>query len=260
MSENQSVIVERAGPVASVELNRPAVLNAFNRDLRCSLRDILQLLANDATVRAVVLTGAGNAFSSGADLKAEPPVADQTQQQLLEEYGPGLLAISEMPKPVIAVLDGPAVGIGLAYALVCDLRVMSESAYLQAPFNRIGLLPDGGLSWLLPRLLGSARAFEFIVDAVKLSAAECLQLGVANRVVADGAARAAALAWAQTLAEQPALAIAATKQALRGAAGSDYRTAIELEAELQAPLVDSADFREGVLAFREKRPAKFQHR
>ena len=260
MSASGSVIVERAGPVALVELGRPAVLNAFNRELRCQLRDTLQALAAEAAVRAVVLTGAGGAFSSGADLKAEPPVAEETQAQLLEEYGPGLLAIAEMAKPVIAALEGPAVGIGLAYALISDLRIMGESAYLQAPFNQIGLLPDGGLSWLLPRMLGYARAFEFVVETAKFSASQCLTLGLANRVVADGAARQAALEWAEALADRPALAVAATKTALRAAALGDYRAAIALEAELQAPLIDSADFREGVLAFREKRRAKFHHR
>lgn len=260
MRQSGPVIVERMASIALVELDRPAVLNAFNRELRCQLRDTLEMLAADKAIRAVVLTGAGRAFSSGADLKAEPPVAEETQAQLLEEYGPGLLAIAEMPKPVIAALDGPAVGIGLAYALVCDLRVMGESAYLQAPFNQIGLLPDGGLSWLLPRMVGYARAFELVVDAAKLSASECLRLGLANRVVADGAVKQAALDWARLLAERPALAVAATKHALRAAALGDYRAAIALEAELQTPLVDSADFREGVLAFREKRPAKFHHR
>jgi len=260
MSESGPVIVERNDAVALIELNRPAVLNAFDRELRCQLRDALQALGNDAAVRAVVLTGASGAFSSGADLKAEPPVAGQTRQQLLEEYGPGLVAIADMPKPVIAAVDGPAVGIGLAYALVCDLRVMGESAYLQAPFNQIGLLPDGGLSWLLPRLLGYAHAFEFVVEAAKLSAAECLALGVANRVVADGSAKAAALAWAHALAARPARAVAATKRALRAALASDYAAAIAAEAELQAPLVDSDDFREGVTAFREKRSPRFTHR
>jgi 2-(1,2-epoxy-1,2-dihydrophenyl)acetyl-CoA isomerase len=246
--------------VALVTLTRPEVLNAFDRELRCGLRDNLHSLGVDSGVRAVVLTGAGRYFSSGADLKAGAPTSSETRSQLLDEYGPGLMAIAEMPKPVIAALDGPAVGIGLAYALGCDLRVMAEDAFMQAPFNSIGLIPDGGLSWLLPRAMGYSRAFEAVVDAEAIAAADCLRLGLANRVVAAGTAREEALDWAARLAARPTLAIAASKRALRAGSVGSYEAALALEAELQAPLVESADCAEGIAAFLEKRPPLFRGR
>ena len=137
MTSTDSVITELVGTTALIKLNRPDVLNSFNDEMRCALRDSLRELGSDASVRAVVLTGEGRLFSAGADLKAGLPDGARARSQLLEEYNPALTCIAEMPKPVIAALVGPAVGIGLAYALVCDLRVMAESAYLQAPFNDI---------------------------------------------------------------------------------------------------------------------------
>ncbi len=260
MSGTDSVITGRLGATALIKLNRPDVLNAFDAGMRNALRDALRAAGADAGVRAVVLTGEGRLFSAGADLKAGLPDAAQAHSQLLEEYGPALTAIAEMPKPVIAALDGPAVGIGLAYALICDLRVMAESAYLQAPFLDIGLLPDGGLTWLLPRSLGYARAYEFVAESQKLDSAQCLALGLVNRVVADGTAIAEALDWADALAQRPALALAATKKAMRAASGSTYAQTLVTEAELQGPLVESRDCAEGIAAFIEKRPPKFSGR
>ncbi len=257
MTRTDSVIIDRVGTTALVKLNRPEVLNAFDATMRCTLRDALETLSTDAGVRAVVLTGEGRVFSAGADLKAGLPDAAGAHAQLLEEYGPALTAIAEMPKPVIAALDGPAVGIGLAYALICDLRVMAESAYLQAPFNDIGLLPDGGLTWLLTRLLGYARAYEFVAESRKLDAAQCLDLGLVNRVVPDGRTISEALSWADALARRPAMALAATKQAMHAALSSTYAQALRIEAELQGPLVESKDCAEGVAAFVEKRPPRF---
>ena len=257
MTSTRSVITERVGTTALIRLNRPDVLNAFDATLRKLLRDTLQALGEDADVRVIVLTGEGRLFSAGADLKAGVPDAAQARAQLVDEYGPALAAIADMPKPVIAALDGPAVGIGLAYALISDLRVMAESAYLQAPFNDIGLLPDGGLTWLLPRFLGYGRAFEFVAESRKLDATECLNLGLVNRVVADGRAVAEALAWAEALAQRPALALAATKKAMRSALGGTFEQALLAEAELQGPLVESRDCAEGIAAFIEKRPPKF---
>ncbi len=137
---------------------------------------------------------------------------------------------------------------------------MAESAYLQAPFNDIGLLPDGGLTWLLPRLLGYSVAFDFIAESRKLDAAQCQDLGLVNRVVADGSAVTEALAWADSLSQRPALALAATKKAMRAALSSTYEQSLLMEAELQAPLVESEDCAEGVAAFIEKRLPKFSGR
>jgi 2-(1,2-epoxy-1,2-dihydrophenyl)acetyl-CoA isomerase len=261
MAATEHVRLERHGAVTVITLDRPDVLTAFDSAMRCGVRDALQASASDAAVRAVVLTGAGRLFSAGADLKTGAPTAEEARAQLLQEYGPGIVAITQMPKPVIAALNGPAVGIGLAYALACDLRVIAEGAYLQAPFNTIGLLPDGGLSWLLPRLLGYGRAFELVVESRKVDAAQAFALGLVDRVVPDGAAVREALTWAQSMAQGPALAIAATKRAFREAlAGGDLAAALEREAELQAGLVESADCAEGIAAFREKRDPRFSGR
>lgn len=260
MTGTHSVLVERANSTALIRLNRPEVLNAFDAPMRSALRDAIQAAEQDADIRAVVLTGEGRFFSAGADLKAGTLNATQAKTQLLEEYGPALTAIADMPKPVIAALDGPAVGIGLAYALICDLRVMAESAYLQAPFSDIGLVPDGGLSWMLPQMLGYGRAFEFAAESQKLNAKQCLEFGLINRIVSDGSAVSEALEWAETLARRPALALAATKKAMRAALGGTYTQALVTEAELQGALVESQDCAEGIAAFIEKRPPKFSGR
>jgi len=258
MADTSTILFERIGSVALIRLNRPHVLNAFDGVMRCALRDTLADVGADDAVRAVIMTGEGRLFSAGADLKSTQPTAQQTRAQLLEEYGPALQSITAIPKPVIAAINGPAVGVGLAYALICDLRVMAQSAYLQAPFNAIGLLPDGGLSWLLPHALGYARAFAFVTGARRLDAAECLSLGLINRIVPDGQAVTAALRWANDLAAGPAAAIAATKRAMRAGCNADYGQALATEADLQAPLVASADFAEGVAAFRAGRDPKFK--
>lgn len=260
MAERSTVVVERVGSTALIKLDRPEALNAFDAPMRRALRDALLGAGRDPDVRAVVLAGEGRAFSAGADLKAGAPSPEDARSQLLDEYGPGLDAIAEMPKPVIAAVDGPAVGIALAYVLTSDLVVMAESAYLQAPFNDIGLLPDGGLSWLLPRALGYARAFELVVESRRLEAAECVALGLANRVVGEGAAAGEALAWAERLAARPALAVAATKQAMRAGRVCDRARSLAIEAQLQASLVASADCAEGIAAFLAKRAPRFEGR
>ena len=258
MSDSQTVLFRQEGAVAHITLNRPEVLNAIDGEMRLALRDALESVAKDASVRVVVLTGRGRFFSAGADLKAARPSAEDTTRLLLEEYGPGLRAIVEMPKPVIAALNGPAVGIGLAYALASDLIVMGENAYLQAPFIKLNLLPDGGLSWMLPRALGYRRAFEFVADAQELSADRALELGLVNRVVHGDRVLPEAEDWARALCARPPLGLAAAKQALRRNATEDYAGSMEVEARLQGPLVESDDSEEGFTAFLEQREPRFR--
>jgi len=226
--------------------------------IAAALRDILLSVAEEEAVRAVVVTGSGRFFSAGADLKASRPSSEDTTRLLIEEYGPGLRAIAEMPKPVIAALNGPAVGIGLAYALASDLIVMAESAYLQAPFIKIGLLPDGGLSWMLPRALGYQRAFEFVAEAQTIAADRALELGLVNRLVADERVLSEAEDWAESLCARAPLGLAAAKQALRLNAGSSYAESLVTEARLQGPLVASDDCAEGFKAFLEQRKPQFR--
>jgi 2-(1,2-epoxy-1,2-dihydrophenyl)acetyl-CoA isomerase len=262
MSTSEVVRSSRHGAVALVELNRPEALNAFDHALRAALARALADALADPAVRAIVLTGAGRAFSAGADLKVGPDGASgaRTRQLLEEEYRPSLMAIVESPKPVIAAVSGVAAGIGCAYVLASDLVVMGESACLTLPFSSIALVPDGGLTWLLAHALGHRLAFQFAAEAERIPAARCAALGLANQVVADAEVRDAALRWAARLAARPALALAHTKRLLREAPAVDFRTAFSREAEVQAECVDSPDFAEGVRAFLEKRAPRFGER
>lgn len=260
MSGSETVLFQRLGAVARITLNRPEALNAIDEEMRLALRDELQSVAADESVRAVVVTGSGRFFSAGADLKASRPSAEDTTRLLLEEYGPALHAIAAMPKPVIAALNGPAVGIGLAFALTSDLVVMAQSAYLQAPFIKIGLLPDGGLSWILPRALGYPRAFEFVVDAQSIAADRALELGLVNRVVNDDSVLSEAQDWAHALCARAPLGLAAAKQALRRHAASGHEQSLRTEALLQGPLIETDDCEEGFKAFVEQREPRFRGR
>lgn len=252
-----TVQYERQGQVAIITLNRPDALNSFNQEMRADLVEATTRARHDNDVRVVVLTGAGRCFSAGADLKQGFRDGAAVQQALVEEYKPSLMNLHDMQKPVIAAVNGFAAGIGLSYALVADLVVMGESAFLLSPFSTIGLIPDGGATWLLARSVGHRRAFQLAAEAGRLPAAQCLELGLANRIVADDRVAVEAADWAQALALRAPLALARTKQALHHAMLTDYGNAIDGEAALQKLCIDSADSREGIAAFLEKRKPEF---
>lgn len=253
-----TVTYESSGAVATISLNRPDSLNSFDADLRADLQAATGQARKDTVIRAVVLTGAGRCFSAGADLKAGFKTGEQVEKMLLEEYKPSLINIAEMEKPVISAINGFAAGIGLSYAMICDLSVMGENAFLLSPFSTIGLVPDGGSTWLLSNGLGYKRAYEMAVENERVSAQRCLNMGIVNKIVPDEELLTTAQNWAAALAEKAPLALARTKKLMRQASGIDYADAITNEAALQHLCIESADSREGITAFLEKRAPVFK--
>jgi len=243
--------------VAAITLNRPDSLNAFTTELRADLLAALSNARDDAEVRVVVLTGEGRSFSAGADLK-DAGVDRPVSEILQVEYRPVQEAIATMPEPVIAAVPGSAAGIGLSIALNCDLVIMADDAFMLSPFSTISLVPDGGLNWILVRQLGYRRAFQLSVEAERIPAARCVELGLANRSVPAGELQSAALQWAQSLSRRAPLSLAATKKAMRYAADHDWSSSFDLEAELQGRLLGTADNREGIAAFLDKRAPDFE--
>ena len=247
---------DRRGAVAVITICRAEAMNSFNRRLRLELRAAFEQVAADRSIRVVILTGEGRAFSAGADLKDLSP--DQnTEEGLQTEYRPILECIATMQQPVIGAVNGAAAGIGMSFALSCDLLIMADDAFLLAPFTTISLVPDGGLNWLLVHLLGYRRAFQLSVESERIGASRCVELGLANRVVPAALLMEEALEWAGNLAQRAPLSIAATKKAMRFAAVSDWGSTFDLEAQEQLALRASADHAEGVKAFFEKRKPEF---
>ena len=251
------LLVEREGPVATLIMNRPQTRNALDPELLSQLAAGLADVAGDPSVRAVVLTGAGDAFCSGADLKGTLGDLDLGADlgPRIDQFHALIRSIVQAQKPFIAAIKGPAVGFGADLALACDLRVLARDGYIQEKFVAIGLMPDGGGSFWLPRLVGVGRALEYLLLGTRIDAALALSLGLANRVVDDE--RAEALAIAQTLAAGPPLALAAIKNAVRESANGGIEAALDREKQGQTKLLGSRDFREGVAAWGAKRGPKF---
>jgi 2-(1,2-epoxy-1,2-dihydrophenyl)acetyl-CoA isomerase len=267
MPEYETVNVHRHGAAATIELNRPETLNAWNAQLGHDLLAAVTAAAQDDGVRAVVLTGAGRAFSAGADLRdlsgREERTADghpDVRRVLTERYHPIITTIRTMPKPVLAAVNGPAVGIGLSLALASDLIVAAESAYLLLAFVNIGLVPDGGSSLFVPTRIGFARATEMAMLGERIPAERALEWGLVNRVVADGDFADEVAALRDRLATGPTRSYAGTKRQLNAWLYARMDEQLELEADVQQEMAGSPDFYEGVAAFVEKRPAAFEGR
>ena len=258
MSEDV-LLVEREGPVTVLTLNRPRAKNALDRALVQALGRGLAAAAEDPGARAVVLTGAGSAFCSGADLKAA--MAEGTLDQLdgtIDAYHAMIRAIVGAPKPVIAAVDGGAVGFGCDLALACDMRVLSTGAYLQEIFVRIGLMPDGGGTFWLPRLVGLGRALELMLLGERVGARDARDLGLANRVVPPESLREETMALAHRLAKGPPLALAEIKRAARAGLGGTIDGTLAMEKAGQIRCLTSADAIEGVMAWMQRREPSFQ--
>jgi 2-(1,2-epoxy-1,2-dihydrophenyl)acetyl-CoA isomerase len=243
-----SVLINDIGGVRVLTLNRPERLNALNDELRARLLDALREAAGRPDTRVVVISGAGRAFSTGQDITATDELLDAAAT-VRHSYNPLALTIRQTPKPVIAAINGPAVGAGLGLALACDLRFMAASAYLACSFSRVALVPDTGTSVALLRGLGHAWAFDAAVSGRRILPEEALACRLVNEVVDDHLLNSRAAAVAGALADAPALSIGLTKQLLVAAARDDEFAVLELEAEAQGVAAASPDHRAAVAAF-----------
>ena len=260
----ETVTLDRRGAELRITLDRPDAMNAWDKRLGIDLLAAIEQAAGDEGVRAVVITGAGRAFSSGADLKAgfdsTPEGHPDVQAVLTDYYHPIITGLRELPKPVLAAVNGPAVGIGCSLALACDLVMARESAYFLLAFVNIGLVPDGGSSLLVPERVGLTRAAEMALLGERIGATQALDWGLINRVAPDEEFDRAVDELAQRLAAGPTAAYAGAKHQLNEWLLARMDAQLELEAALQQRSAASHDFREGVQAFLEKRRPAFTGR
>jgi 2-(1,2-epoxy-1,2-dihydrophenyl)acetyl-CoA isomerase len=264
VSNYETVEIYRCGAVAKVVLNRPDRMNAWNKALGLELLDAVRTLADDRQVRAVMITGAGRAFTSGADLRDGPdptPAGHPDVYSVLTgRYHPIITGIRDMAKPVVAAVNGAAAGIGLSLALACDLVLAAESAYFLLAFVNIGLVPDGGSSLLVPSRIGFARAAELALLGERLPAPKALEWGLINQVWPDAELAAKADELVAKLADGPTRSYAGTKRQLNKWLYDQMDNQLEFEAQIQQEMAESGDFAEGVAAFTEKRQARFTGR
>ncbi|WP_372790793.1 enoyl-CoA hydratase/isomerase family protein [Paraconexibacter sp.] len=265
-----TVRVWRNGPATKIELHRPEVMNAFNGALCRETLAALQEAGADDDVRAIMLTGAGAAFSSGADLQSfsdsddPPPVTDKglpdLRRSLQERYNPIVETLRSVPKPVLSAVNGPCVGVGLGIALAGDLVIAAESAYFLLAFVNIGLVPDGGASLFVPERIGVTRAAEMAMLGEKVPADKALDWGLVNAVHPDADFASAADALLERLATGPTQSYAGTKRLLNAASMSRTTQQLALEADVQQEMAGTQDFVEGVMSFAQKRQAAFSGR
>ena len=245
--------------VLTLTLNRPDALNAFNVEMKDALLAAFRDAARDNTTRVLILTGAGRAFSAGQDLKeSQAPEAGDLGTELRARYNPLILAMRRLEKPIIGAVNGVAAGAGLSLALACDIRLAADSASFIEVFGRVGLAPDTGSSWFLPRLVGPARAAEMIFATEAVDALTAERIGLANRVVPAESLMAEAHNLAARLAQAAPLALGLAKRALNAALESGLERQLEYEAQLQSIAGRSHDHRAGVAAFVEKRRPQFK--
>jgi 2-(1,2-epoxy-1,2-dihydrophenyl)acetyl-CoA isomerase len=260
VASHETVDLTTDGSAARILLNRPEALNAWNEQFGRDLLDAVTTVAEAAGVRALLITGAGRGFSSGADLKEQRAGADgvpDLSSRLKEVYHPIITGLREMPKPVVAAVNGPAVGIGCSLALAADLIVAAESAYFLLAFVNIGLVPDGGSTAFLPARVGYARAAEMAMLGERVPAEQALDWGLINRVVPDADLEGAADALLELLAQGPTTSYAGSKRLLNRRMYGGLAEQLQAEADAQREQGKTQDFIEGVLAFAEKRPPKF---
>ncbi len=248
--------------ILTITLNRPDKLNAMTPTLLHELKEAFEEAGKDKQVRVVILTGAGRGFCAGADLAAASELmmsgGFSYEENLNVTYNPLILTMQSLQKPIIAAVNGVAAGAGMSLALACDMRIAVESASFLQAFVKIGLVPDSGSTWMLPRLIGMTKALELMLTGQKVTAQEALALGIVNQVVADANLGETVQKMAEMFANAPTKTIGLIKQAVNFASTSTLEEAMKNEATLQDLAGKSADHMEGVAAFLEKRPATFK--
>jgi 2-(1,2-epoxy-1,2-dihydrophenyl)acetyl-CoA isomerase len=255
----ETVNYYRSGGAAKIELNRPERLNAWNEQFSIDLLAALKAATDDPEVRAVLITGAGRGFSSGADLGGDPEhgSGEAIYERLTKRYHPIMVSIRQMPKPVVSAVHGPAAGIGVSLALICDLVTAAESAYFLLAFVNIGLVPDGGSSLFVPARVGFARAAEMAMLGEPVTAPKAADIGLINASWPDEDFEQNAEALLLRLSNGPTRSYAGTKRELNHWVYSRMAEHLALEASIQGELAKSKDFAEGIAAFLEKRPTQF---
>jgi 2-(1,2-epoxy-1,2-dihydrophenyl)acetyl-CoA isomerase len=257
----EKILLARDSGLATITLNAPDRLNAVSRKMIAEIKQCWEELAADASVRAVLLTGAGRGFCAGADLADPDRAASATADSgaaLEQFFNPVIRAMRSIPKPVVSAVNGVAAGVGMSFALASDIAIAGKSASFLQAFARIGLLPDGGSTWFLPRLVGDQRARALAMLAPQISADQARQWGLIWDVVDDAALMTTATEIARKLADGPTLALARIKEALNQSTGNDLSQQLDVERDSQRVLGRSDDFKEGVAAFLAKRKADFK--
>jgi len=247
------------GPVGILTLNHPEVMNAVSPEMLSGLMQAIDAIEDVKNgLRCVVMTGAGRGFCAGANLQPGSGGSRDAGLVLETLYHPFLRRLRELPLPLVTAVNGAAAGVGMSFALMGDLVLCARSAYFLQAFRRIGLVPDGGSTWILPRLVGKARAMELSLLGERLPAEMALEWGLVNRVVDDAELIDKAKDLARDLAEGPTVALGLIRRLYWESAGNSYEEQLNLERQMQRKAGNTADFREGVRAFLEKRPAKFK--
>lgn len=262
MSDFTTILYDVTDGVATITLNRPDKLNAFNNAMIGETRAALKSAARDASVRCVLLTAAGRAFSAGQDLS---DVGDRDDgfsigDHLREGYNRLILAMTRLEKPIVGAINGIAAGAGCGVALATDIRIAAHTASFMLAFSRVGLIPDSGTSWFLPRLVGMARAYEMAITADKIPAEKALAWGMVNDVVPADQLPEIAAAWARKLADGPTVAFGLTKRTMNRALSATLEEALAYEAHIQEIAGRTEDRDEGVQAFLEKRAPQYKGR
>lgn len=244
--------------VATIAFNSPSTMNALSQKMRNEIMMIVDEVESDSTVRVAIVTGEGNSFCAGADLSEGLLGYPSFVEQCEAEYSPWLMGMHNSAKLYIAAVNGAAAGIGSAVMMNCDLVMMASNAYMYQAFSALGLMPDGGVTWQLLQRLGYHKAMEMAVDAGRLTAQECLELGLANKVVAPNQLLSEAQAWARKIAEGAPLAQKAVKGLMRNAYGMSYKDVMDQEAKLQSHLITTKDVAAGIDAFFAKKKPVFR--